>query len=89
MEGILQHITSFKALASIREAVHHLLSRRPSSLGQDSPPSELSLAEAREDWVKICETVMGHKLCVWDTFLRSLLLQRAKVSTVITQLLVA
>ncbi len=80
MEGILQHVTTFKALANIRKAVHNLLSKKPtSSPAQDCSIDELSLAEAREEWTKICQNVLGSKLCVWDTFLRSLLLQRAKV----------
>ena len=32
-----------------------------------------------EQWTEICNSVLGHSLCLWDAFLRPLLLQRAKV----------
>ncbi len=87
MESTLQHITTFKALAAIREAVHNLLSKNslPPS-GDSSSLDELSLAEARarEEWARICQSVLGSKLCVWDTFLRSLLFQRAKVISLLS-----
>lgn len=79
MESILQHITSFKALSNIREAVHTLLSQKTATLEGEHPQDDLALAETREEWSKICQSILGDKLCVWDTFLRSLVLQRAKV----------
>lgn len=81
MKTVLQHITTFKALAGIRESVHALLSHKPSQIGQDIGDSsgELQLAEAREEWTRICQNVLGSELCVWDMFLRPVLLQRAQV----------
>ena len=32
-----------------------------------------------EQWAEICNSVLGHGFCLWDAFLRPLLLQRAKV----------
>lgn len=31
-------------------------------------------------WLEVCTAVMGRKLSLWDTFLRPLLLTRAKAS---------
>lgn len=82
MEGVLQHITTFKALAGIREAVHSLLAHRPSHLGSEKNEREnedLRVAKVREEWSHVCVSVLGRELCLWETFLRPLLLQRAKV----------
>ena len=81
MEGILQHITTFKALAGIREAVHSLLAQRPFHLASQNEreDEDLKVAKVREEWSHVCVSVLGRELCVWETFLRPLLLQRAKV----------
>jgi len=79
LKSALQHISTFRALAGIREAVHTLLSHRPGHRSSGEQPSELELAQAREEWAKITHNALGEDFSVWNSFLRPLILQRAKV----------
>ena len=79
---ILQHVNSVKALASIRAAVHSLLADPWEKEGETNGDGDTNVPGSNswsEQWTEICSGVLGRNLCVWDAFLRPLLLQRAKV----------
>lgn len=71
--SLLQHVTSVKALASIRAAVHNLLLESADA----APPARVNANPASE-WLEICQRVLGRELSIWNTFLCPLLFSRAK-----------
>lgn len=72
LNQLLQHVTSLKGLAGIRRSVYDLL-------GCSIRDGEVKGEEWEEEWCRVCDGVVGHKLCLWEMFMRPLLLKRAEV----------
>jgi len=82
---LLQHVSSIKALASIKSAVHALLSAPPSLPGAEDASSDLTHvnsehAQWEERWKSVCGMIMSKEVNIWDTFFGSSLLKRVHVS---------
>ena len=88
VEGVgqlLQHVSSIKALASIKSAVHSLLSTIPSPAPvddaiKDTPHSTSEHAQWEERWTDVCSLIVNKDINIWETFFGPTLLKRVYVS---------
>lgn len=70
---LMQHVTSVKAISSMKAAIHSLLA---------TPTAGADISNSTpwaEHWDGICQLILNRKLSIWDTFFQPVLLQRVKV----------
>lgn len=85
VEQLLQHVSSVKALASIKTAVHSLVGMSPvpapedSNLG-DSTHNAGGRTHWAERWSEVCTLILNKEFNVWGSFLGPTLLKRVQVS---------
>ncbi len=84
VEGVgqlLQHVPSIKALASIKMAVHSLLSAPPCAPGSDGSKDDGSAEHAQweKHWTNVCMVIINKDISVWETFFGPSLLKRVHV----------
>lgn len=85
VEHLLQHVSSIKALASIKSAVHSLLSAPPAPPPEDDQIED-STHNAGDDtrwaerWVEVCNLILNKELSIWESFFGPTLLKRVQVS---------
>ena len=73
VDKLLQHVTSVKAINSIKSAIHSLLAT-PTGEGSGSDSTPWA-----EQWAGVCQLIVNKKLSIWETFFQPVLLQRVKV----------
>ena len=83
VEQLLQHVSSVKALASIKSAVHSLLST-PSEPAHDDDTGDCTQSHGddthwAEHWGQVCSLILDKELNIWKTFLGPPLLKRVQV----------
>ena len=84
VEHLLQHVSSIKALASIKSAVHSLLSASPEPApeGDSAGHSTHNTGDHtqwEERWVKVCTLILNKELNIWPSFFGPTLLKRVQV----------
>ncbi len=80
---VIQHVTSVKAISSIKAAIHALLSTSPFAEGDGGREQDAiggGSTPWTEQWTKVCQLILSRELSIWDTFFQPVLLQRVKVS---------
>lgn len=90
VKQLLQHVTSIKAISSIRSAVHSLLATpmsgggacgdlKAAGGGVDEGQEEVRATQWPQQWSQVCQLILNKELNIWDTFLREVFLDRVKV----------
>ena len=82
---LLQHVSSIKALASIKSAVYALLSDPPTPAADDATNDLITASSERaqweELWKSVCGMITSKEVNIWETFFGPCLLKRVHVIT--------
>lgn len=74
LNNVLIHVNSLKGLAGIRDVTYTLLTESFLSSDETSP----TLTSVKKQWMEVCEASLGEELSLYDQFLRTFILERAK-----------